>query len=71
MLSVTNEGQMISRDQIPVLFLPFQQGAGRTGKTGLGLGLYIAAEIAKAHGGTLAATSDDDKTVFTFRMPQV
>ncbi|MBC7477222.1 MAG: GAF domain-containing sensor histidine kinase [Pseudorhodobacter sp.] len=71
LLSVTNEGQMIPRDQIPVLFLPFQQGAGRTGKTGLGLGLYIAAEIAKAHGGTLAATSDDDKTVFTFRMPQV
>ncbi|MBC7479063.1 MAG: HAMP domain-containing histidine kinase, partial [Pseudorhodobacter sp.] len=36
----------------------------------VGLRLYVAAEIAKAHGGTLAATSDDDKTVFTFRMPQ-
>jgi len=71
LLSVTNEGGMIPNDQIPSLFLPFHQGAGRTGKTGLGLGLYIASEIAKAHGGTLTATSDHDKTVFTFRLPQI
>ena len=36
---------------------------------GLGLGLYIAAEIAKGHGATLDVASDATETRFTFRMP--
>jgi sigma-B regulation protein RsbU (phosphoserine phosphatase) len=36
---------------------------------GLGLGLYIASEIARAHGGDLGVTSDAAETRFTFRMP--
>jgi sigma-B regulation protein RsbU (phosphoserine phosphatase) len=36
---------------------------------GLGLGLYIASEIAKAHGGVLTASSSPTETRFTFRMP--
>ena len=36
---------------------------------GLGLGLVIAAEIARAHGGTLGFTSDAAETCFVFRMP--
>ena len=36
---------------------------------GLGLGLYIAAEIARAHGGTLDVDSTPEATRFTFRMP--
>jgi nitrogen-specific signal transduction histidine kinase len=35
----------------------------------LGLGLFIASEIAKGHGGTLDVSSDDNRTVFTFQMP--
>jgi signal transduction histidine kinase len=38
-------------------------------RQGLGLGLYIASEIARAHGGTLEATSSAEETRFTFRMP--
>ncbi|WP_347140550.1 ATP-binding protein [Paracoccus sp. SSK6] len=34
-----------------------------------GLGLYIAAEIAKAHGGIVSVASDEAETVFTFEMP--
>jgi signal transduction histidine kinase len=51
------------------LFHPFARGQVRPSQQGLGLGLYIAAEIARAHGGTIDATSDEQETCFTFRMP--
>jgi signal transduction histidine kinase len=35
----------------------------------LGLGLYIAAEIAKTHNGGIEAQSSPEETRFTFRMP--
>ncbi|WP_214679991.1 ATP-binding protein, partial [Escherichia coli] len=35
----------------------------------LGLGLYIASQIAKAHGGELTVSSTEEETRFTFRMP--
>ena len=38
--------------------------------SGLGLGLYIAREIARAHGGDLTAASDGSETVFSLRMPR-
>ena len=40
----------------------------RAGKV-LGLGLYIASQIAKAHGGELTVSSTPDETRFTFTMP--
>jgi phosphoserine phosphatase RsbU/P len=43
----------------------------RPSQQGLGLGLFIASEIARAHGGTLTVTSSSEATRFTFRMPLV
>jgi signal transduction histidine kinase len=37
----------------------------------MGLGLYIAREIATAHGGDIAAKSDENETVFTVRLPRL
>jgi signal transduction histidine kinase len=51
------------------LFKPFTRG-DRPSQQGLGLGLYIASEIARAHDGTLGVTSTDDSTTFVFRMRQ-
>ena len=51
------------------LFQPFERGAVRPNQQGLGLGLYIASEIARAHEGTLEVTSSPQQTCFTFRMP--
>ena len=69
--SVTNHGTRIEAPQRDRLFLPFEQGTDRPSREGLGLGLYIASEIAKGHGGTLDVDSDDDRTVFTLRIPDV
>jgi signal transduction histidine kinase len=68
-LSVANAGTPIPADKIERLFLPFSRGdTGRAGG-GLGLGLYIAAEIARAHLGKFDVKSTAAETRFTFRMP--
>jgi signal transduction histidine kinase len=41
----------------------------RPSQQGLGLGLYIASEIARAHGGTLTVSSTVEETRFTLKMP--
>lgn len=68
-LSVTNGGEPISPAAMEKLFQPFFRGRVRASKQGLGLGLYIASEIAKAHDGALEVQSTDTETCFTFRMP--
>ena len=68
-LSVSNSGEVIPPEVASELFKPFVRGAVRPSQQGLGLGLYICSEIAKAHGGTLDATSTLEETRFTFRMP--
>jgi signal transduction histidine kinase len=68
-ISVANDGKPISAEEMKDLFKPFFRAATKANQEGLGLGLYIASEIAKAHGGTLSASSTPDETRFTFRMP--
>lgn len=68
-LSVANQGEPIPPSTLERLFQPFFRVAARSSQQGLGLGLYIACEIAKAHGGSLDVTSDQTETRFTFRMP--
>ena len=70
-LQVTNAGQPIPGHTIERLFHPFSRASVQPGQQGLGLGLYIASQIAEAHRGTLSVHSDDEETRFTFRMPRV
>ncbi len=67
-ICVRNGGRPIPAEKIEKLFLPFKRGDAARGGEGLGLGLYIALEIAKAHGGTIDVASDAAATSFTFRM---
>jgi sigma-B regulation protein RsbU (phosphoserine phosphatase) len=68
-ISVINNGSPISKEAMARVFHPFHREDAQSSKNGLGLGLYIAAEIAKAHNGILTVTSDDQQTCFTFRAP--
>ena len=68
-LSVINSGDPIAHSALDRLFQPFFRGKARASREGLGLGLYICAEIAKAHGGTIDVTSDSYATHFRLRMP--
>jgi signal transduction histidine kinase len=68
-LSVANSGEPIREATIERLFQPFTRATTERDQKGLGLGLYIASEIARAHGGTLNVTSTAERTRFTFRMP--
>ena len=68
-ISVSNAGDQIPPETLKQLFQPYTRGGAQPHEKGLGLGLYIASEIAKAHGGTLTATSSLKETRFVFQMP--
>jgi signal transduction histidine kinase len=68
-LTVANEGDPIDAVVAKQLFQPFFRGNGRSANQGLGLGLYIASEIARAHGGKIEVASSKEETRFTLRIP--
>ncbi|HWY75644.1 MAG TPA: PAS domain-containing sensor histidine kinase [Verrucomicrobiae bacterium] len=68
-LWIANAGEPIPDAAMADLFQPFIRGKVRASLQGLGLGLHIASEIAKAHEGELTVTSTAEETRFTFRMP--
>jgi sigma-B regulation protein RsbU (phosphoserine phosphatase) len=67
-LSVANGGEVIPPEARAQLFQPFFRGAVRRSQQGLGLGLFIVNEIAKAHGGKMGVASSVEETRFTFSM---
>ena len=68
-VSVSNGGTPIPPERMARLFEPFVRASERPTRQGLGLGLYIADQIARGHDGTLGVTSTPLETRFTFRMP--
>ena len=74
LVQVKNRGARIPAEVLQAIFDPVVQfeAAARTRRTSasLGLGLFIAREIAQGHGGTIEAESSDEATAFTIRIPQ-
>jgi signal transduction histidine kinase len=72
--SVNNVGEPIPAATLARVFHPFQRGErpSNTGtQGGLGLGLYIADQFVRAHGGSIQVTSTRDQgTTFTIRLPR-
>jgi signal transduction histidine kinase len=57
-LVVEDQGIGIARDAIERLFRPFERIGSVKAATGLGLGLYITAQIVRAHGGVMRVESE-------------
>jgi signal transduction histidine kinase len=69
---VRDTGPGIAPEDQAHLFEPFWRAASVEGAvSGMGLGLYISREIARAHGGTLTATSTlGEGSTFTLALPR-
>jgi signal transduction histidine kinase len=68
MVAVHNDGPPIPAEVLPRIFEPFERG--EAGGAGLGLGLYIVREIARAHRGEVeVASSTGAGTTFTLTLP--
>jgi sigma-B regulation protein RsbU (phosphoserine phosphatase) len=68
-LSITNKGDPIPPAALERLFQPFTREDVRPSQQGLGLGLYIASQIAIAHRGNLTVESSEAETKFSLRFP--
>ncbi len=68
-VEVRNRGRPIPAHELPELFQPYRERrASRSG--GLGLGLFIARQIALAHGGDVFGSSSEAGTTFVLRLPR-
>ncbi len=72
-LRVCNQGPAIPPELQAVMFDPLRRtlcnGLSRE-LGGFGLGLYIAREVVKAHGGVIEVSSDDRETAFIVKLPR-
>ncbi|MGH3303369.1 MAG: sensor histidine kinase [Streptosporangiaceae bacterium] len=69
-LTVTDTGVGIPADELPHIFERFWRGRQATQTSGTGIGLAIAAELAAAHGGAVAARSaPGEGTTMTLTLP--
>lgn len=66
-VEVTSHGAAIPDDVLRHIFDPFSTTSP---SRGLGLGLYIVQQIARAHGGLCEVSSDEQATVFRMRFPR-
>lgn len=57
LIAIHNEGPPIPEDLLPLLFQPLERGAQKGRRDGVGLGLFIARQIARSHGGDISLRS--------------
>jgi two-component system, OmpR family, sensor histidine kinase BaeS len=70
-LEVADTGIGIPADELPRIFERFWRGRGTAHTSGSGIGLAVATELARAHGGQLTAASTQGQgTTMTLRLPR-
>lgn len=70
MVSVTDTGEGIAKENQSKLFTKYQQAPGDDAHAGTGLGLYVVKEVVEKHGGTVSLESEVGKgTTIAFTLP--
>jgi two-component system OmpR family sensor kinase len=69
-VSIADDGPGIPAGELRDIFERFERGVGQQGRPGFGLGLPLAREIARAHGGGIEAASKPGQgATFSVRLP--
>ena len=73
--TIENQGAAIPAQFLQAMFEPLNRGhhdaeSGDPSNNSLGLGLYIAREIVRAHKGAISVRSDDAGTMFSVELPR-
>jgi signal transduction histidine kinase len=68
-LRVRDQGPGIPEAELPRIFERFERAASARHYGGMGLGLYVARQIADAHGGTIIADHVEGGACFSVRLP--
>lgn len=61
-VSVSDDGPGVSREDMPHIFEPFYRGSSSRREQGMGLGLSIVKTIVESHGGTIEAAPGSDSS---------
>ncbi len=71
-IDVVNQGVPDDPEELSALFEPLRRGGARgsSESASLGLGLFIAREVARAHGGSIDVRCEASETVFSVRLPK-
>lgn len=71
-ISVIDHGKGISEDDLKMVFKKYYSTAKKFRKIGTGLGLYLAQQITKSHGGEITVNSKEGHgTEFCIRIPNI
>ena len=69
-ITIKDYGKGISQEDIKSLFKKYYSTARKFRKIGTGLGLYLAKQIAKSHGGDISVSSQEGAyTEFCIKLP--
>ena len=69
-VTVRDQGEGIAPEDQLRIFAPFERAGSKDVREGLGLGLYIARQLAESHGGTLDVRSAPDQgAAFILSLP--
>ncbi|HET9725063.1 MAG TPA: HAMP domain-containing sensor histidine kinase [Actinomycetota bacterium] len=71
-IAVRNAGRAVSGDDgdTDAIFRPYVRGSNAQGRSGRGLGLFIARRVAEANGGRLTLRLEDQATQFVLEIPR-